>query len=132
MVMHGTANRARSDRLDAVFSALADPTRRAILTRLLDGGASVAQLGAGFPISQPAVSKHLRVLEDAGLITRTKSSTQRISRLDAVALRQVDDWLAPYKRFWSEGFDKLDRMLVQYQANANGDPADAVNDGAAR
>lgn len=108
-----------SDTLSPVFSALADPTRRAILLRLMDGDASVSELGAPFAMSQPAVSKHLRVLEDAGLISRSRVATARYSHLEAGALKQADDWMQRYKRFWNEGFDKLDEALADY---LNSDP----------
>jgi len=108
-----------SDTLSPVFSALADPTRRAILLRLMDGDASVSELGAPFAMSQPAVSKHLRVLEDAGLISRSRVATARYSHLEARALKQADDWMQRYKRFWNEGFDKLDEALADY---LNSDP----------
>ncbi|MBN9607476.1 MAG: winged helix-turn-helix transcriptional regulator [Actinomycetales bacterium] len=102
------------DQLDAVFAALADPTRRAILARLAQGEANVAELAEPFPISQPAVSKHLRVLEGAGLISRAARGTARYSRLEAEPLRRADEWMQSYKRFWSESFDKLDAALAAY------------------
>lgn len=102
------------DTLSPVFSALADPTRRAILLRLMDGDASVSELGAPFAMSQPAVSKHLRVLEDAGLISRSRVATARYSHLEAKPLEQADEWMQQYKRFWNEGFDKLDAALADY------------------
>jgi len=103
-----------NDTLSPVFSALADPTRRAILMRLMDGDASVNELGAPFAISQPAVSKHLRVLEKAGLISRSRVATIRYSHLEAKPLQQADEWMRQYTRFWAEGFDKLDAALADY------------------
>ncbi len=88
------------DRLSLVFGALADPTRRAILTQLAEGEATVAELAAPFHMSQPAVSKHLKVLENAGLISRTRRATTRLSHLQAEPLREVTTWLASYQRFW--------------------------------
>ncbi|MEO6116039.1 MAG: metalloregulator ArsR/SmtB family transcription factor [Pseudolysinimonas sp.] len=103
-----------TDTLSPVFSALADPTRRAILLRLMDGDASVSQLGAPFAMSQPAISKHLRVLESAGLISRSQVATARYSHLEAKALQQANEWMQQYKQFWNEGFDKLDAALADY------------------
>ncbi|WP_036294037.1 helix-turn-helix transcriptional regulator [Methylosinus sp. PW1] len=107
------------DPLSATFAALADPTRRAILARLAQGEASVGELAAPFSISQPAVSKHLKVLEQAGLITRTRAAQSRPCKLDAARLREVSDWLETYRRFWEESFDRLDAYLAQLQ---KGDP----------
>jgi DNA-binding transcriptional ArsR family regulator len=103
------------DRLSEVFSALADPTRRAILARLADGEATVNQLAEPFPISLQAISKHLKVLERAGLITRGKEAQWRPCRLDAEPLRDVADWVAEYQRFWSQRYDRLDEYLQQLQ-----------------
>ncbi|MCS0500539.1 ArsR/SmtB family transcription factor [Protaetiibacter mangrovi] len=103
------------DRLDAVFAALADPTRRAILARLAEGEASVAELARPFAMSQPAVSKHLKVLEGAGLVSRTQVATTRLSHLEAQPLAEADAWMRRYKRFWNEGFDKLDAALAAYR-----------------
>ncbi len=108
-----------TDTLSPVFSALADPTRRAILLRLMDGDASVSELGAPFAMSQPAVSKHLRVLESAGLISRSRVATARYSHLEAKPLEQANEWMQQYKQFWNEGFDKLDAALADY---LNSDP----------
>jgi DNA-binding transcriptional ArsR family regulator len=98
-------------RLDLVFGALADPTRRAILTRLADGDASVSELGAPFAISQPAVSRHLKVLVQAGLVTRSRRATLRLSHLEAEPLREATLWLSRYREFWDESFDRLDELL---------------------
>jgi DNA-binding transcriptional ArsR family regulator len=110
------------DRLSLVFGALADPTRRAILARLADGDATVAELAAPFTMSQPAVSKHLKVLEQAGLISRTRRATARLSRLEAEPLREVTTWLARYQRFWDESHERLDELLATLQAGAQEDP----------
>lgn len=99
------------DRLSHTFAALADPTRRAILTRLAAGEATVNELAEPFPISVQAVSKHLGVLERAGLITRGRSAQLRPSRLRAQPLKDVADWLGSYQRFWEAGFDLLDARL---------------------
>ncbi|GAA0971182.1 metalloregulator ArsR/SmtB family transcription factor [Acrocarpospora macrocephala] len=103
------------DRLSEVFSALADPTRRAILARLAEGEATVNQLAEPFPISLQAISKHLKVLERAGLITRGKEAQWRPCRLDAGPLREVADWIADYQRFWEQRYDQLGEYLQQLQ-----------------
>lgn len=100
------------DQLDLIFGALADRTRRAILERLRAGEASVTDLTADFTISQPAISKHLRVLERAGLIARTRQGTMRLSRLDAAPLEQASTWLGGYREYWDESFDRLDALLT--------------------
>ena len=119
-----------TDRVSLVFGALADPTRRAILTRLAEGEATVAQLAAPFSVSQPAISKHLKVLEQAGLISRTRRATARLSRLEAEPLREVTTWLARYQRFWDESHERLDDLLAALQAShehaAGHDPAATV------
>ena len=101
----------RSKRLDATFAALADPTRRAILTRLASGEASVMELARPFAMSQPAISKHLKVLERAGLIIRGREAQWRPCRLAAGPLEKVSDWLENYRRFWEESFDRLDDYI---------------------
>ena len=111
-----------TDRLSLVFGALADPTRRAILTRLAEGEATVAELAAPFAVSQPAVSKHLQVLEQAGLISRNRRATARLSRLEAEPLREVTTWLARYQRFWDESHERLDDLLAALQAGQEQDP----------
>jgi DNA-binding transcriptional ArsR family regulator len=100
-----------TDQLSATFAALADPTRRAILERLTEGEATVAQLAEPFPISGQAVSKHLRVLERAGLIERRRAAQQRPSRLRAPALRDASEWLASYRQFWDASFDRMGERL---------------------
>jgi DNA-binding transcriptional ArsR family regulator len=99
------------DRLDATFAALADPTRRAILARLASGQASVRELAEPFAISQPAISKHLKVLERAGLISRGRDAQRRPARLDAVPLAEATEWLTGYRRFWEGSFQQLDALL---------------------
>jgi DNA-binding transcriptional ArsR family regulator len=103
------------DRLSTTFAALADPTRRAILARLATGEASVTELGAPFDMSLPAVSKHLKVLQRAGLIERGREAQWRPCRLAAAPLRDVDDWLQHYRRFWEESFDRLGDYLKELQ-----------------
>jgi DNA-binding transcriptional ArsR family regulator len=104
-------NRMAADQLSRTFAALADPTRREILARLAEGEATVNELAEPFPITLQAVSKHLRVLEEAGLITRGRTAQRRPSRLAAGALKDVDDWVEPYRRFWEAGFDRMDARL---------------------
>ena len=99
------------DQLTATFAALADPTRRAILARLVDGEATVNELAEPFPISAQAVGKHLRVLERAGLIERSRTAQLRPSRLRAVALKGATEWLDGYRAFWEAGFDRMDQRL---------------------
>jgi DNA-binding transcriptional ArsR family regulator len=100
-----------TDQLSLTFAALADPTRRAILARLADGEATVGELAEPFPMSLQAVSKHLKVLERAGLIARGRSAQLRPSRLQGAALKQAADWLGDYRGFWEESFDKLSEHL---------------------
>jgi DNA-binding transcriptional ArsR family regulator len=100
-----------TDQLTATFSALADPTRRAILARLSEGDATVNELASPFPISTQAVSKHLKVLERAGLIVRGRTAQLRPSRLQGTALKEVADWVAEYRSHWDESFDRLDEHL---------------------
>ena len=104
-----------SDRLSATLAALADPTRRAILARLTLGETSVTELAAPFKISQPAISKHLKVLERAGLIARGREAQWRPCRLEAGPLREVDRWLGDYRKFWEASFDRLDLYLQELQ-----------------
>src|SRR5690242_14844640 len=116
------------DQLSLVFGALADPTRRAILNRLAEGEATVAELAAPFSMSQPAISRHLKVLEHAGLISRSRRATARLSHLEAEPLREVTTWLARYQRFWDESHERLDELLAALQGNRKDDPGrdDAV------
>src|SRR6266545_2666987 len=104
-----------ADRLDRTFSALADPTRRAILARLAAGEASVTELAEPFEMSLPAVSKHLKVLERAGLIARGRERQWRPARLEAGPLKEVADWTERYRRFWEESYDRLDEYLEELQ-----------------
>jgi len=105
-----------TDRLDATFAALADPTRRAILARLAAGEATVMELAAPFAMSQPAVSKHLKVLERAGLISRGRDAQRRPCRLEARPLKAVTDWLENYRGYWEESFQRLDSLLDELTA----------------
>lgn len=106
----------QSDRLDAIFSALADPTRRAILQRLSTGEATVAQLAAPFDMTQPAVSRHLKVLEHAGLISRGKDAQRRPSRLEPKPLEEAHVYLEKYREYWERTFDDLDDVLEELKA----------------
>jgi len=103
------------DQLSTVFGALADPTRRAILARLADGDLAVRDLAAPFPVSQPAISRHLKVLENAGLISRSRRATARLSHLEAEPLRDATTWLARYQAYWDERYDQLDELLAALQ-----------------
>jgi|SRR5215831_13847754 DNA-binding transcriptional ArsR family regulator len=105
-----------ADRLSSTFAALADPTRRAILARLALGETSVLKLAAPFDMSLPAISKHLKVLERAGLITRTRDAQMRPCRIDVRALKEADDWLEEYRRLWEERLDRLGDYLRTIQA----------------
>jgi DNA-binding transcriptional ArsR family regulator len=102
-----------SDQLDAVFSALADPTRRAILARLASGDASVNDLAEPFRMSQPAISRHLKVLEKAGLISGAREAQKRPRKLEAKPLGEVHDWLEQYRRFWEFSYQRMDVLLDQ-------------------
>jgi DNA-binding transcriptional ArsR family regulator len=102
-----------SDRLSETLFALADPTRRAILARLAEGEANVNEIAAPFDISLPAISRHLKVLEHAGLISRGRDAQWRPCRLETKALKQVDEWLAYYRRFWTGSFDKMDAYIAE-------------------
>ena len=105
-----------SDRLDATFAALADPTRRAILARLSQGDASVMELAQPFNMSQPAISKHLKVLENAGLISRSQDAQRRPRRIEAAPLQEANAWIEEYRKFWERRYDALDELLGQLQA----------------
>jgi len=102
--------------LDATFAALADPTRRAILSRLAQGEASVGELAEPFAMSQPAISKHLRVLEKAGLISSGRNAQRRPRRLEAQPLAQASEWLERYRQFWEARFQRLDTLLAEMQS----------------
>jgi DNA-binding transcriptional ArsR family regulator len=109
--------------LDLVFGALADPTRRAILAQLADGDRTVGQLAAPFAVSQPAISRHLKVLERAGLVSRSRRATARLSHLEAGPLRDATEWLAGYREFWDESFERLDALLATLQSSGGRPPA---------
>ena len=104
-----------ADQLSVVFGALADPTRRAILSRLTGGDATVAELAAPFSVSQPAISRHLKVLEQAGLISRSRRATARLSHLEAQPLHDATRWLARYREYWQQSHDRLDELLAVLQ-----------------
>jgi DNA-binding transcriptional ArsR family regulator len=108
---------ARSERLDATFAALADPTRRAILARLASGEASVAELAAPFAMSQPAISKHLKVLERAGLVSRSLDAQRRPRQLVAQPLAEATEWLERYREFWEASFQRLDDLLEELKTD---------------
>jgi DNA-binding transcriptional ArsR family regulator len=107
------------DRLSATFAALADPTRRAILARLATGEKSVNDLAEPFEMSLPAVSKHLKVLESAGLIARGREAQWRPCRLDAAPLKEISNWVERYRRFWEQSFDRLDAYLREIQSKSD-------------
>ena len=108
--------RLATDQLSMIFAALADPTRRAILARLASGEATVNELAEPFEISLPAISRHLKVLEAAGLISRSRSAQWRSSRLEAGPLREATQWMDAYRRFWDSSFDRLDAHLARIQS----------------
>jgi DNA-binding transcriptional ArsR family regulator len=110
-------NAMPADRLSTTFAALADPTRRAILARLALGQTSVTELAEPFEMSLPAISKHLKVLEHAGLIARGREAQWRPCRIEGTALKDVDNWLERYRQFWDQSFDRLDDYLRELQAN---------------
>lgn len=107
--------------LDTTFAALADPTRRAILARLALGETSVTELAEPFAMSLPAISKHLKVLERAGLISRGREAQWRPCRLEAARLKEAADWIGAYRRFWEQSFDRLDEYLNELQTRGNAD-----------
>jgi DNA-binding transcriptional ArsR family regulator len=112
------------EQLDAVFGALADPTRRAILARLADGDLAVNELRTPFRVSQPAISRHLKVLEASGLISRSRRATARLSHLEAEPLRDATEWLARYREFWDQRYDQLDELLATLKQEGIGDGND--------
>jgi DNA-binding transcriptional ArsR family regulator len=116
MVMSQTATVPLSDaQLDRAFHALSDPTRRAILARLADGDAGVLDVAAPFAMSQPAITKHLRVMEEAGLISRHRLARQRMCHLEPQRLKQLSEWVGSYREFWEESFERLDELLEEMQ-----------------
>ena len=117
-----------TQQLDAVFGALADSTRRAILAQLAQGDRTVGELAAPFTMSQPAISRHLRVLEEAGLISRSRRATARLSHLEAEPLKDASDWLARYRRFWEERYEQLDELLETLKRQAPTDGATRTSD----
>ena len=112
-----------ADHLSSVFGALADPTRRAILAQLTEGDRSVMELAAPFPVSQPAISRHLKVLEGAGLISRSRRATVRLSHLEAGPLREATEWLARYQAYWDESYDRLDALLAALKRTQANEPS---------
>ena len=118
--MEPTGYSSTPSHLDATFAALADPTRRGILARLALGEASVGELAAPFEMSQPAISKHLKVLERAGLIARGRDRQRRPARLQAEPLREVAEWAERYRRFWEESYERLDEYLEELQGRGKG------------
>jgi DNA-binding transcriptional ArsR family regulator len=115
------------DRLSHTFAALADPTRRAILARLIQGETSVTELAQPFQMSLPAVSKHLKVLEKAGLVSRGREAQWRPCKLDAGPLKDITDWLEPYRKLWEARFDRLEAYLQKIQAEEAEAKADKTN-----
>ena len=112
--------RISDEELDAVFGALADRTRRAILARLAEGEASVNELSAPFAVSQPAISQHLKVLERAGLISRSRRGTARLSHLEAEPLKEAVTWLGNYREYWEESYERLDELLGAIRREGSG------------
>lgn len=112
-----------ADHLSSVFGALADPTRRAILAQLTEGDRSVMELSAPFPVSQPAISRHLKVLEGAGLISRSRRATVRLSHLEAEPLREATEWLARYQAYWDESYGRLDVLLAALKRTQADEPS---------
>ena len=107
------------DQLSTVFGALADPTRRASLARLTERDLTVAEISAPFSVSQPAISRHLKVLEGAGLISRSRRATARLSHLEAAPLLEATTWLARYQAYWDESYERLDALLATMQEGRN-------------
>ena len=123
--MSYTASKSR--RLDAIFAALADPTRRAILAKLASGDATVNDLTKPFKMSQPAISKHLKVLERAGLITYTQVAQSRPRRIVGAPLKEATDWLEKYRKFWEESFERLDELLDKLKLESSPKGSDIRN-----
>ena len=122
--MEMSTTESTEEQLDEVFGALADRTRRAILARLAEGEASVNELCAPFAVSQPAISQHLKVLERAGLISRSRKGTARLSHLEAQPLMEAVTWLGGYREYWEESYERLDELLgaIQKERSARTDP----------
>lgn len=121
---HSTHTTTHSDQLSLTFAALADPTRRAMLTRLGQGPATVTELAKPFKISAPAISKHIKVLEKAGLITREKEAQWRRCRIEAQRLREANEFIEKYRKFWEDSFDRLEVYLKKLQAHQRPQGAD--------
>ena len=121
-----------SEQLDATFVALADPTRRAILARLMSGEASVNELAQPFAISQPAISKHLKILERAGLVSRSAEGTRRPVKIEAAPMKDAVDWLEKYRKFWEISYQRLDALLeiLQTPLNTSDKPSKRKDDNA--
>lgn len=119
--MENATTTISDEQLDAVFGALADRTRRAILARLAEGEASVNELCAPFAVSQPAISQHLKVLERAGLISRSRKGTARLSHLEAEPLKEAVTWLGNYREYWEESYERLDELLGAIRREGSGD-----------
>jgi DNA-binding transcriptional ArsR family regulator len=117
MIINQAVVEISEEQLDGVFGALADRTRRAILARLAEGEASVNELCAPFAVSQPAISQHLKVLERAGLISRSRKGTARLSYLEAEPLREAATWLGGYREYWEESYERLDELLGAVRKN---------------
>src|SRR5512132_458793 len=120
MVMNQATVEISEEQLDAVFGALADRARRAILARLAEGEASVNELRAPFAVSQPAISQHLKVLERAGLISRSRKGTARLSHLEAEPLKEAVKWLGNYREYWEESYERLDELLGAIREGSDG------------
>ena len=118
-----------NDQLSVTFAALADPTRRAILARLAQGEASVTELAKPFDLSLPGVSKHLKVLQRAGLIRQSRNAQWRPCRLDGARLKEASDWVGEYRQFWEESFERLDEYLATVQKEETHDSEGRDNDG---
>jgi DNA-binding transcriptional ArsR family regulator len=118
-----------ADRLSVIFAALADPTRRAMLARLADGEATVTELAEPFPISMPAISRHLKVLERAGLISRSRAGQWRSSSLQAAPLKEAADWMDRYRQFWDVNLDRLDAHLQRVMRERSGQSSDTPPEG---
>src|SRR5256714_261032 len=118
-----------ADQLSTTFAALADPTRRAILSRLAEGEASVTELAKPFDLSLPGISKHLKVLQHAGLVRQSRKAQWRPCRLDGARLKEASDWVAEYRRFWDDSFDRLDEYLATVQKEETHDSEGRDHDG---
>ena len=123
---HSTHTTASSDQLSLTFAALADPTRRAMLARLGEGPATVSELSQPFKISAPAISKHIKVLEKAGLITREKEAQWRRCRIEAARLKEANEFIEKYRKFWEDSFDRLEMYLKKLQEHQKAQPSDAL------